>query len=122
MEGYQPMGCTRCPYLVRRGQYEKQTKSIVFKNQCALKIKTTADPTVKPKTKTENPDPDNANNSTDSISCNMHPLIKSTDYLYCETYRKYFTAAEDKRNVVPTKELEYSNNFKSPSLLDLELL
>lgn len=114
------MGCTRCPYLVRHGQYEKKTKSITFQNQCALKIKTIANSTAKPKIKTEKLDVNKT--SSKSISCNKHPLSNSTDYLSCETYRIFFTSIEDKRNVVPTKDLEYSNNFKSQSLMDLELL
>lgn len=111
------MGSFRCPYLVRHGQFERKKKEIVFKNECALKLKAIPEEEKDKIIKTAK----NAR-SCHKTSCNMHPLKQSDDYLHCTTHKESFLPSEEKRDVIPTKEPEYTNHLKSSSILDLEIL
>lgn len=114
MEENKDMGSCRCPYLVRHGQYEKKTKSIIFTNQCAFKIKSsTASVSKIKKTSPKNP-------NKDGTLCKKYPLKENEDYFSCEIFRKSFL--EEKRDAHPTTDLDFGMKGTSSSLLDLEIL
>lgn len=109
------MGSCRCPYLVRHGQYEKETKSIIFTNQCAFKIKASTSVISKiKKTPTKN------SSTKEGTLCKKYPLKENEDYLSCEIFRKSFL--EEKRDAHPTTDLDFGVKGNSSSLLDLEIL
>lgn len=116
MEDKKDMGSCRCPYLVRHGQYDKKSKSIVFTNQCALKIKAGAPPVSKNKK-----NPTREVKQGKEVSCETYPLAKNESYFSCETFRASFL--EEKRDVLPSTEIDYGGGKgKGSSLLDLEML
>ena len=110
------MGPFRCPYLVRHGQFEKESKSIVFENQCALKLKVSAAQSHKPKGK----NPPYLNKSNPTFSCNKFPLKKEKDYINCQCYQTSLLSSEDKRDVIPTKSMDFNGDIESSSIFDLE--
>lgn len=93
------MLCKRCPHHVRHGKVAADGKSIEFQDRCGLKMKQQGD-----------------------HLCNHYPFPKVFDYIDCETYKATFKSNGMRNDVVPTSDFQYSDNFNSQPITDMELL
>ena len=91
------MTCKRCPHLVRHGKLADDQKTIEFKERCGL-------------------------NREKEVKCLHHPFPKIFDYLDCENNRATFKSSVQRNDVVPTKDIQYSNKVAASGMSNLELL
>lgn len=91
------MQCRKCPHHLRHGQVDAATKAISFKDRCSLKLKEGAD-------------------------CVHYPFQKYFDYMTCEVYKATFKGSVDRKGVMPTKDMGFSDSMSAGSIADMELL
>jgi hypothetical protein len=84
---------------VRHGKVAADGKTIEFQDRCGLKMKNASD-----------------------HACKHYPFPKVFDYIECEVYRATFKSTGMKNDVVPTSDFQYSDNFNSQPITDMELL
>lgn len=98
------MSCRRCPHHVRHGRAAANGRSIEFRELCGLKMKS----------------PGLAGSGNDH--CVRHPFPSNFDYFHCEVYLATFKSGEQRNDVMPTSDIQYSDAFNSGSITDMELL
>jgi len=98
------MLCRRCPHHVRHGKAAADGKSIEFRDLCGLKTKRNE--------LEKNPiDP----------SCENVPFSSQFEYINCGYYQATFKSGHHKNDVLP-KDFQYSDQFSSGSITDMDLL
>ena len=93
------MSCKKCPHHVRHGQVAADGKSFEFIDRCGLMMK-----------------------QQKEVSCDHYPFNRSFDYGTCEHYISVFKVAGTRNDVVPTNDIQYSNNLGGNSITEMELL
>ena len=91
------MTCRKCPHLVRHGKLAADNKNIEFRSRCGLKRE-------------------------EEVDCHKLPFPKIFDYLDCENYRATFKSSIQRNDVVPTRDIQYSEKVAASGLSNLELL
>jgi len=92
------MLCKRCPHLVKHGQVAKDGK-ISFKTLCGLKMKQKVEE-----------------------DCQHFPFPDVFDYLECSVYSVTFKSAARKNDVVPTRDIHFSEALSGNSITEMEYL
>jgi hypothetical protein len=128
------MSCLRCPHHVRHGQMSLDKKTLTFTDICGLKTKAqdredeairerlalAADPMerkvpakdiVRPKRR-----------HTKELECINYPFPAKFEYRHCQVYVDTFKSTEQKNDVLPTKDFQYSEALMGGSITDMELL
>ena len=121
------MSCHRCPHHVRHGQMTKDGKTLQFKDLCGLKLKRLQDHEglqKKPKGRGRQGADARFKKplATKNTECIHHPFPRSFDYFNCMVYQKTFSTSGLRNNVIPTKDIHYSETISNVSVTDLEFL
>lgn len=122
------MSCKRCPHHVRHGFADNQNR-IVFQDLCGLKVKRLEREEMEkaaakktPQDKKVIPVKQPPRRYTEEQSCEKVPFPAKFEYMLCNVYYDTFKTSADKKDVVPTKDFQYSEAFNSVSITDMELL
>lgn len=100
------MNCIRkCPHHVRHGAVAADGKSIEFKDMCGLSMKKFEHQKSKMK----------------PTECSHYPFQKGFEYTLCPIYLEIFKTGNQRNNVVPTKDIQFSSSLGNSSLTDMEL-
>ena len=120
------MLCKRCPHLVRHGLASSDGRQIEFRNMCGLVMKASFNaengnevPNKKGPKKSK---PAATKEPEKEQICLHHPFPKIFDYMECRIYQETFKSATRKNDVVPTKDIQYSDILSGNSITDMELL
>jgi hypothetical protein len=93
------MRCRKCPHHVRHGQVAADGTSIEFKNRCGLRMK-----------------------ENEHMDCVHFPFPNVFDYQGCDVYRVTFKTTGQKNDVVPTADIQFSEQISANSITDMDLL
>ena len=93
------MLCKRCPHLVKHGHLATDGKTIAFKSLCGLKMKQKVEE-----------------------GCAHFPFPDVFDYMECGVYQSTFKSATRKNDVVPTRDIQFSEALASGSITEMEYL
>ena len=93
------MFCKKCPHHVRHGSLAADSKNIVFKDRCGLKMK-----------------------SAESQDCSFYPFPKVFDYTECGVYRATFKSVGQRNEAVPVSDFQYAEGLNTQSITEMELL
>ena len=122
------MLCKRCPHLVRHGQLGSDKETIEFRSLCGLAIKQAIidegggiDPKKAPRKGAKKAAPSNIDMSAQQ-ECLHHPFPKVFDYIECSIYQGTFKSSSRTKDVMPTKDFQYSDALSGSSITDMELL
>ncbi|MCY4380177.1 MAG: hypothetical protein OXC40_01210 [Proteobacteria bacterium] len=126
------MGSGRCPHYVRHSTFNRKTQQMEFRDQCGLLLRRAAGSKNIKNSRGSKPPPVKKNrrhqtvakieNNDDSVSCDQLPFTDTFHYFDCPTYQETFKSGSLKNNAVPTKNIQYSDQFSSNSLNDMDML
>jgi hypothetical protein len=121
------MSCKRCPHHVRHGSADVSGK-ISFQNLCGLKVKKLEREELEKAAAKKLPIEKKVGATRtlrkydESLACEQYPFSDTFEYMLCPVYFDTFKTANQKMDVVPTKDFQYSDVFNSISITDMELL
>lgn len=121
------MSCKRCPHHVRHGSADSAGR-IVFQNLCGLKVKKLEREELEKAAAKKGPIEKKPGATrvlrkySDEQSCEQYPFDDSFEYMLCSVYYETFKTNQQKNDVIPTKDFQYSEAFNSISITDMELL
>jgi len=120
------MNCRRCPHHVRHGQMAKDGVTLHFKDLCGLKLKRLQEQDLLPKKPKGKGRPADIKQKrvlvTKNSECSHYPFPEEFDYFSCSVYQKTFSSNGLKNGVLPTKDIQFSENIAHVSVTDLEFL
>jgi hypothetical protein len=126
-QGGNVMSCKRCPHHVRHGSADAAGR-ISFQDLCGLKVKKLEREELEKVMAKKGPIEKKPGASrsprkyTDLQICEQHPFAASFEYMRCPVYFETFKTNQQKNDVIPTKDFQYSEAFNSVSITDMELL
>ncbi len=122
------MSCKRCPHHVRHGYADNQNK-IVFQDLCGLKVKKLEREEMEKAAAKKTPLDKKIGavkappkRYTAEQACEKVPFDAKFEYMLCDVYFDTFKTTSEKKDVMPTKDFQYSEAFNSVSITDMELL
>lgn len=117
------MACKRCPHHVRHGQMSADAKTIEFKDICGLKVKAHDREVEALREKNPNKElPKPKRCPSVDVECINYPFGSSFEFRLCNVYINTFKSSEQKNDVIPTKDFQYSEALSGVSITDMELL
>ena len=91
----------RCPHFVRHGRAEGEAGNhkIVYHDRCGLKMRI-----------------------NEHVACLHYPFARTFDHANCEVYHQTFKPGIERKDVMPTKDFQYSGALPADSIADMKLL